>query len=98
MVHKEMKEDLVDGVTNVLEEVVMTATKLGGQQEQGHGAVLAKNQLSSLSRSGDMDSLAKSCENKFPISYFRFLLFLPGHSFSTAENNMFSISLFLVWT
>ena len=35
MVHKEMKEDLVDGVTNVMEEVVMTATKLGGQQEQG---------------------------------------------------------------
>ena len=43
MVHKEMKEDQVDGVTNMLEEVVMTATKLGGQQEEGCGAVLTKS-------------------------------------------------------
>ena len=43
MVHKEMKEDQVDGVTNVLKEVVMTATKLGGQQEEGCGAVLTKS-------------------------------------------------------
>ena len=38
--HKGIKEEQADGVTKVLEEVVMTAIKLCQQQEQGHGAVL----------------------------------------------------------
>ena len=62
MVHKEMKEDQVDGVTNMLDEVVMTATKLGGQQEQGDPAVLTKNQHPSFTGSGVINSLVKSCK------------------------------------
>ena len=68
MVHKEIKEDQVDGVTNMLEEVVMTATKLGQQQEQGNPAVLTKFQHSSLSGSGDMNSLVNSCKINLPKS------------------------------
>ena len=56
--NREIKEDQVDGVTKVLEEVVVTATKLGEQQEQGHGAVLTKYQHSSLYGSGDIQDLA----------------------------------------
>ena len=68
MVHKEIKEDQVDGVTNMLEEVVMTATKLGQQQEQGNPAVLTKNQHPSFTGSGAMSILAKSCQKKLPIT------------------------------
>ena len=68
----------MDGVTKVLEEVVMTVTKLGQQQEQGDPAVLTKFQHSSLSGSGDMDSLVKSCKKNPPISCVRFLLILTG--------------------
>ena len=68
MMHKEIKEVQVDGVTKVLEEVVMTATKLGQQLKQGCGAVLTKSEHPSLTRSGDMDSLVKSCKKILPKS------------------------------
>ena len=47
----------MDSVTKELEEVVMTVTKFGQQQEQGNPAVLLKSQHSSFSWSGAMQDL-----------------------------------------
>ena len=41
-------EDQVDSMTKVLVEVVMRLTKIGQQEEHGHGAVYMKSKLSSL--------------------------------------------------
>ena len=68
MLHKEIKEEQVDGVTRVQEEVVMTATKLGQLLKQGRGAVLTKSEHPSFSGSGVIDSLANSCRKILPKS------------------------------
>ena len=47
----------MDGVTKVLEEVVMTETKLGEQQEHGNPAVHTKSQHPSFSGTGDIQVL-----------------------------------------
>ena len=54
MLHKEIKETKVDGVTKVQEKVVMMVIKLGQQQEQGHCAHISKDELSSMPGSGVM--------------------------------------------
>ena len=57
MENKKTKEYQVDGVTKALEEVVMTVTKFGQQQEQGNPAVLSKSQHPSFSGSEDIQVL-----------------------------------------
>ena len=56
-------KEQVDSLTKVQEEVVMMLTKPGEQIEHGHSAHISKSQLCSLSRSGVMMVLVKSCQN-----------------------------------
>ena len=54
MMHKQIKEAQVDGLTKMLLEVFITAIKLGHHQEQGHCAHISKDELCSMSGSGVM--------------------------------------------
>ena len=55
--HKGIKEDQVDGETKVLEEQLMMAIRVDGQQEQGKSAVLTNFQHSSLPGRGATEVL-----------------------------------------
>ena len=52
----------MDRVRKVQEGLVMKLTKLGEQQEHGHGAVLQKFQVSGINRSRDMKDLKVACQ------------------------------------